>query len=113
VDVAAASPEQFLLLRGSPVLIGVSCSVATGFAVYTLAVSAAGATVATAIVTSTVPASSPLLAVIKPTQVLYSSEDASLVAPMLWYGGRVDDSTATNAADLATSLHTLNFLSAT
>jgi hypothetical protein len=110
VSVIAPAPEAFFFLRGSPVLLAVACSTTASGVEYRFSVSVGGAQVGAA---SGFAPAGPTTIPVRPVQVRYANFDFSSVAPMLWYGGRVNDSTAESFEELAESLQSLSFLPST
>ncbi len=47
---------------------------------------------------------------VRPSQVRFGDRDMQNVAPMYWYGGRINESTALDEATLISNQHTLDMI---
>ncbi len=96
-SVTASSPEKFYFLRGSPIIIAIKRASGGLFAF----VSVGGTQTVGPIALTGITANSP-------SEIKFGDHNKENVQPMLWYGGRIDESTALSDSSILASFQSLS-----
>lgn len=102
IGVEAGNYQSFEPLRGSPVLLAVSCTKTSSVAKYRFSVSIGGSEVFSAQLSEA--------QFVKPTEIRFGDHNKENIEAMLWYAGRIHDNEARTEAQMAQALINLEMI---